>query len=207
MKALEMIAPGTALREGIESILHARTGGLIVIGEPDDLSFLNSGGIKLEIDYTPAFLYQVAKMDGAIILNANATKITMANVQLMPDPTILSHETGHQAPHGRARVQADGCARDRGIPAPGGRLGVRRRHEVRARGHPRGARQGQPGARHARQVPHAPRPGFDAADGIGVRGRNHASRRADRAAARRARDPHGRRDRALHRGARQQRAG
>jgi diadenylate cyclase len=94
MKALEMIAPGTALREGIESILHARTGGLIVIGEPEELSFLNSGGIKLDIDYTPAFLYQVAKMDGAIILNANATKIAMANVQLMPDPTILSHETG-----------------------------------------------------------------------------------------------------------------
>ncbi len=94
MKALEMIAPGTSLREGIESILDSRTGGLIVIGEPEDLSFLNSGGIKLEIDYTPAFLYQVAKMDGAIILNANATKIAMANVQLMPDPTILSHETG-----------------------------------------------------------------------------------------------------------------
>src|ERR1700761_1011716 len=94
MRALEMIAPGTALREGIDSILHARTGGLIVIGEPEDLSFLNSGGIKLEIDYTPAFLYQVAKMDGAIVLNANATKLSMANVQLMPDPTILSHETG-----------------------------------------------------------------------------------------------------------------
>ncbi len=94
MRALEMIAPGTALREGIDSILHARTGGLIVIGEPEDLSFLNSGGIKLDIDYTPAFLYQLAKMDGAIILNANATKVTMANVQLMPDPTILSHETG-----------------------------------------------------------------------------------------------------------------
>src|ERR1700728_4569596 len=94
VRALEMIAPGTALREGIENILHARTGGLIVIGEPEDLSFLNSGGIKLEIDCTPAFLCQVAKMDGAIVLNANATKITMANVQLMPDPTILSHETG-----------------------------------------------------------------------------------------------------------------
>src|SRR5882757_8320474 len=88
MKALEMIAPGTALREGIENILHARTGGLIVIGDPEDLSFLNSGGIKLDIDYTPAFLYQVAKMDGAIILNAQATRIAMANVQLMPDPTI-----------------------------------------------------------------------------------------------------------------------
>ncbi|HEU0250846.1 MAG TPA: DNA integrity scanning diadenylate cyclase DisA [Solirubrobacteraceae bacterium] len=94
VRALEMVAPGTALREGIESILHARTGGLIVMGETDDLSFLFSGGIKLDIDYTPAFLYQVAKMDGAIILNANATKIGMANVQLMPDPTILSQETG-----------------------------------------------------------------------------------------------------------------
>jgi diadenylate cyclase len=89
-----MVAPGTALREGIESILHARTGGLIVIGDPEELNFLFSGGIKLDIDYTPAFLYQVAKMDGAIILNTNATKIGMANVQLMPDPTILSHETG-----------------------------------------------------------------------------------------------------------------
>jgi diadenylate cyclase len=94
VKALEMVAPGTALREGIENILHARTGGMIVIGEPDDLSFLYSGGIKLDIDYTPAFLYQVAKMDGAITLNANSTKIIMANVQLMPDPTILSLETG-----------------------------------------------------------------------------------------------------------------
>src|ERR687891_737372 len=94
VKALEMVAPGTALREGIDNIVHAKTGGLIVIGEPDDLSFLFSGGIKLDVDYTPALLYQVAKMDGAIALNANATKISWANVQLMPDPTILSLETG-----------------------------------------------------------------------------------------------------------------
>ncbi|HEY1688572.1 MAG TPA: DNA integrity scanning diadenylate cyclase DisA [Solirubrobacteraceae bacterium] len=94
MRALEMVAPGTALREGIENILNARTGGLIVIGDPEELSFLFSGGIKLDIDYTPAFLYQVAKMDGAIVLSTNATKISMANVQLMPDPTILSYETG-----------------------------------------------------------------------------------------------------------------
>src|SRR3954467_11332469 len=94
VKALEMVAPGTALREGLDNILHARTGGLIVIRDPDQLSFLFSGGIKLDIDYTPALLYQVAKMDGAIALNSNATKIAAANVQLMPDPTILSLETG-----------------------------------------------------------------------------------------------------------------
>src|SRR5687767_12610939 len=94
VKALEMVAPGSAVREGIDNIVHARTGGLIVIGETDELAFLFSGGIKLDIDYSPALLYQLAKMDGAIALNGNATKIAWANVQLMPDPTILSTETG-----------------------------------------------------------------------------------------------------------------
>ena len=94
VKALEMVAPGAALREGVDSIVHAKTGALIVIGDPDELAFLFSGGIRLDIDYTPAFLYQLAKMDGAIVLNANATKIVWANVQLTPDPTILSQETG-----------------------------------------------------------------------------------------------------------------
>src|SRR5437763_15448262 len=94
VKALEMVAPGTALREGIDHILHGRFGALILIGDPEELAFLYSGGIRLDVDYTPALLYQVAKMDGAIVLNGNATKIVWANVQLMPDPTILSLETG-----------------------------------------------------------------------------------------------------------------
>ncbi|MDX6636544.1 MAG: diadenylate cyclase [Solirubrobacterales bacterium] len=89
-----MIAPGTPLREGIDNIVHAQTGGLILIADTDEVSFLFSGGIKLDVDYTPALLYQVAKMDGAIVLDAGATKIAWANVQLMPDPTILSMETG-----------------------------------------------------------------------------------------------------------------
>ncbi|HLM25827.1 MAG TPA: DNA integrity scanning diadenylate cyclase DisA [Thermoleophilaceae bacterium] len=94
VRALEMIAPGTAVREGVDNIVQARTGGLICIGESEELSFLFSGGIKLDIDYTPALLFQLAKMDGSIILSSNGTKILWANVQLMPDPTILSLETG-----------------------------------------------------------------------------------------------------------------
>ena len=94
LKALDMVAPGTPLREGIDNIVHARSGGLIVIGETEEISFLFSGGIKLDIDYTPALLYQVAKMDGAIVLDSDATRISWANVQLMPDPTIVSKETG-----------------------------------------------------------------------------------------------------------------
>src|SRR5438270_13894772 len=94
VRALEMVAPGTAVREGLEHILHAHSGALICIGDSDELSFLYSGGVKLEIDYAPAMLYQLAKMDGAITLSKNATKFQWANVQLMPDPTIASLETG-----------------------------------------------------------------------------------------------------------------
>src|SRR5256714_11192500 len=94
VRALEMVAPGTALREGIDHIVHARMGGLIVIGDADELAFLFSGGIKFELDYSPALLYELAKMDGAIVLSSNATKIAHANVQLTPDPTIFTMETG-----------------------------------------------------------------------------------------------------------------
>jgi diadenylate cyclase len=94
VRALEMVAPGTALREGLDNILHAHTGGLIVIGEVDDLAFLFSGGIRLDLDYAPSLLYELAKMDGAIVLSSNATKIAHANLQLTPDPTIYTAETG-----------------------------------------------------------------------------------------------------------------
>nr|MBA2630130.1 DNA integrity scanning protein DisA [Thermoleophilaceae bacterium] len=94
VRALEMVAPGTAVREGLDNIVPARTGALICIGESEELGFLLSGGVKLDVDYTPALLYQLAKMDGAIMLASNSTKILWANVQLMPDPTILSLETG-----------------------------------------------------------------------------------------------------------------
>jgi diadenylate cyclase len=94
VRALEMVAPGTALREGIDNILHAHTGGLIVVGDADELAFLFSGGINLDLDYSPALMYELAKMDGAIVLSSNATKIARANVQLTPDPTIHTSETG-----------------------------------------------------------------------------------------------------------------
>ena len=94
MRTLEMVAPGTSLREGIDNIVDARTGALIVIGDAEELGFLFSGGIKLDVDYSPTFLYELAKMDGAIALSTNATKIVHVNVQLTPDPTILTMETG-----------------------------------------------------------------------------------------------------------------
>jgi len=94
LRALDMVAPGTSLREGIDNVIHASTGALIVIGEPEEISYLFSGGLKLDVDYTPGLIYQVAKMDGAIVLDPEAKRLSWANVQLMPDPTIHSAETG-----------------------------------------------------------------------------------------------------------------
>ena len=94
LAAVGRIAPGTELRSAIDDIIRSREGALIVIGEPNELAFLFSGGIKLDVPFTPQLLYELAKMDGAIIVNAGCTKLAYANVQLMPDPTIASNETG-----------------------------------------------------------------------------------------------------------------
>src|SRR2546426_5888942 len=94
LTAISRIAPGTQLRQGIDDIIRAREGALIVIGEPSELSFMFSGGIRLDQAFTPQLLYELAKMDGAIIVNSAIAKIAQANVQLMPDPTIPSNETG-----------------------------------------------------------------------------------------------------------------
>src|SRR5262245_60594270 len=94
LDALRRTAPGTAMRQGINDILRGSEGALIVIGEPAELSFLFSGGIRLDQAFSPYLLYELAKMDGAIILNSSASRIVYANVQLMPDPTIPSAETG-----------------------------------------------------------------------------------------------------------------
>ncbi len=85
MSALGAVAPGTPLRAGIDDIIRAEHGALIVIGEPSDLAFLFSGGMRLDLPFTAQLLYELAKMDGAIIVNGDYSKLVYANVQLMPD--------------------------------------------------------------------------------------------------------------------------
>lgn len=91
---LQMIAPGTPLRDGIDNILRAETGGLVVVGYNDKVKKLVDGGFSIDCKFTPAYLYELAKMDGAIILNDEANRILFANTQLIPDTAITSSETG-----------------------------------------------------------------------------------------------------------------
>src|SRR3954471_13603411 len=94
LAAIETIAPGTPIRQAVDDIIRSHEGALIVIGDPQELSFLYSGGIRLDAPFRPQLLYELAKMDGAIIVDAGIRRLAWANVQLMPDPTIPSVETG-----------------------------------------------------------------------------------------------------------------
>ncbi|MFA4885906.1 MAG: DNA integrity scanning diadenylate cyclase DisA, partial [Desulfotomaculaceae bacterium] len=94
IKVLRTVAPGTPLREGLENILRGKTGGLIVIGDTTEVMEITEGGFVINADFTPARLYELAKMDGAIILSKDTRKILAANTQLLPDQNIPSSETG-----------------------------------------------------------------------------------------------------------------
>jgi diadenylate cyclase len=93
-EAIQKVAPGTELRQAMNDIIRSHEGALIVIGDPAELAFLYSGGIRIDAPFRSQLLYEVAKMDGAIIVDNALRKLAWANVQLMPDPTIASNETG-----------------------------------------------------------------------------------------------------------------
>ncbi|MDQ1462589.1 MAG: diadenylate cyclase, partial [Actinomycetota bacterium] len=78
--ALRLVAPGTPLREGIDRILQAKMGALIVVGDGPAVLNICSGGFLLDAEFTPQRLSELAKMDGAIILASDGTRVARANV-------------------------------------------------------------------------------------------------------------------------------
>ncbi len=94
LTTLAAVAPGTELRDGLERILRGRTGALVVLGWDRVVESLCSGGFALDVDFASTRLRELAKMDGAIICDRDATKIVRAAVQLVPDPTIETSESG-----------------------------------------------------------------------------------------------------------------
>ena len=94
LAALSAVAPGTILREGLEHVISARTGALIVIGDEYGTAMICNGGFIVNVPYTPQRLFELAKMDGAIILDEGANHILKANVHLVPDAALPTAETG-----------------------------------------------------------------------------------------------------------------
>ncbi len=94
LEKLKLMAPGTELYHGIENVLRAKTGALIVIGHNEQVSKIVSGGFAINTEFTASALYELAKMDGAVILSNDARQILYANVELSPDPNLPTSETG-----------------------------------------------------------------------------------------------------------------
>jgi diadenylate cyclase len=92
--ALTRVAPGTPLRDGIDRVVRAKTGALLVLSDGADVLSICSGGFLVDAPYSPQRLSELAKMDGAIIISADGDRIARANVHLVPDPTVPTSETG-----------------------------------------------------------------------------------------------------------------
>ncbi len=108
--ALARVAPGTGLRDGIDRIVRAKMGALVVLSDAPEVLAICSGGFDLDAEYTPQRLSELAKMDGAIIITADGSRIARANVHLVPDHTVPTPETGT-----RHRT-AERVARSLGVP-------------------------------------------------------------------------------------------
>jgi diadenylate cyclase len=94
LEALAQVAPGRPLRAGVDRILQAGMGALIVVGDGPEVLAICSGGFLLDAEFTPQRMSELAKMDGAIILAGDASRIARANVHLVPNPTVPTSETG-----------------------------------------------------------------------------------------------------------------
>lgn len=108
--ALRLIAPGTDLREGIGRIQRSHTGAVIVLGYNSEVESIISGGFTVDVEFSPARLRELCKMDGAVIVDTDRWLIRQANVQLMPDHSIPTNESGT-----RHRT-AQRTARQTGVP-------------------------------------------------------------------------------------------
>ena len=93
-EALGLVAPGRPLRQGLERILLAHRGALLVIGDDAKVLSICTGGFLIDAEFSPQRLTELAKMDGAMILSADAGRIARANVHLMPNPGVATTETG-----------------------------------------------------------------------------------------------------------------
>jgi diadenylate cyclase len=110
LATLRSVAPGTPLRDGLERILRGRTGALIVLGFDQVVEEMCSGGFVLDVEFSATRLRELAKMDGAIVLDATLRRILRAAVQLLPDASISTTESGT-----RHRT-AERAAKQTGLP-------------------------------------------------------------------------------------------
>lgn len=92
--AIKKTAPGTALRHALDMIIAGHMGALICVGDTDNVLAAGDDGFKLDVSFTANRLFELCKMDGAIVVDKDLTKILRANYHLNPNPSLPTSETG-----------------------------------------------------------------------------------------------------------------
>ena len=94
LDVLQLVAPGTELREALARLMASRLGALIVVGDSNDVLGVVNGGVELNWEFSSANLFQISKMDGAVVMDEDISRIRFANVHLVPDSSIATSESG-----------------------------------------------------------------------------------------------------------------
>ncbi|MGB9614127.1 MAG: DNA integrity scanning diadenylate cyclase DisA [Fervidobacterium sp.] len=97
IEKIKVASPGTRLRKALDDIINAQTGALIVFINEEDMKGkpgIFQSGFKIDCPFTPEKLYELSKMDGAIVIDESLSRIIAANVHLVPDSSIPTNETG-----------------------------------------------------------------------------------------------------------------
>ena len=93
-EAIRMTAPGSALRHALDMIIAGHMGALICVGDEENVLASGNDGFPLNISFTSNRLFELSKMDGAIVVDRGLTQILRANYHLNPDPGLPTSETG-----------------------------------------------------------------------------------------------------------------
>jgi len=103
---IKLVSPGTPLREVIDDLVRSGLGAMIVFDAQNlHIQGLIEGGFRINSRFTSQKLFELCKMDGAIIVSQDLKRILFANALMNPDTSIHSIETGtrHKAAERTAR--------------------------------------------------------------------------------------------------------
>ncbi|MEM4181546.1 MAG: DNA integrity scanning diadenylate cyclase DisA [Candidatus Pacearchaeota archaeon] len=93
LEFLKKVSPGMPLRNVIDDIIRSDMGALIVFDSPKITECIE-GGFRVNCRFTPQRLFELCKMDGAVVISQDMKRIFYGNVLLTPSTSVSSNETG-----------------------------------------------------------------------------------------------------------------
>lgn len=92
---IKLVSPGSPLRNVIDDLIRSDLGAIIVFDTKElHENKMIDGGFRVNCRFTAQKLFELCKMDGAVIVSSDLTRIIYANVLMTPDYSLHTIETG-----------------------------------------------------------------------------------------------------------------